>query len=71
VFSKIDVDSPVQVVLQEFYVSGEESEAVRSFKEIVPLEAHAQFVKKLLIFAMERYAFERFGSAFSFSTSKN
>jgi len=59
VFSKIDVDSPVQVVLQEFYVSGEESEAVRSFKEIVPLEAHAQFVKKLLIFAMERYAFER------------
>eukprot|EP01102_Stenamoeba_stenopodia_P018424 TRINITY_DN6756_c0_g2_i2.p1 TRINITY_DN6756_c0_g2~~TRINITY_DN6756_c0_g2_i2.p1 ORF type:complete len:348 (+),score=87.55 TRINITY_DN6756_c0_g2_i2:65-1108(+) len=59
VFSKVDVDSPVQVVLQEFYVSGEESEAVRSFKEIVPLEAHAQFVKKLLIFAMERYAFER------------
>jgi hypothetical protein len=59
VLAKIDVDSPVQVVLREFYVSGEESEAVRSFKEIVPLEAHAQFVKKLLIFAMERYAFER------------
>jgi len=59
VITKVEVDSPVQVVLNEFYTSGDEKDTAASFKELVPVEAHAQFVKKLLIFAMERQAFER------------
>jgi hypothetical protein len=57
--SRLDIDSPVQVVLNEFYSTGEESDASKSFRDFVPVEAHPQFVKKLLIFAMERQAFER------------
>lgn len=56
---RIDVDSPVQIVLNEFYSTGEEEDTSKSFRELVPVEAHPQFVKKLLIFAMERQAFER------------
>lgn len=59
VFSEIIVDSPVEIVLNDFYASGEESEAISSFKESVPVASHPHFVKKLLIFAMERQAFER------------
>jgi hypothetical protein len=59
VLSRLDLYSPVEAVLTDFYTSGEESEAISSFKESVPLSSHPHFVKKLLIFAMERQAFER------------
>jgi programmed cell death protein 4 len=57
VIETVDVIPPVVAVLREYFSSGEIEEALKSVKELQINSA--EFVKKALILAMEKQAFER------------
>jgi hypothetical protein len=57
VLKKVDVVSPIEAILQEYFASGEVAETIKSLRE-VHLE-HSQFIKKAMILAMEKGGFER------------
>jgi len=59
VISETVVTSPYEVLIQEYLVSGDIEETIRSLKELHIDDIHQQFVKKALIAAMEKQAYER------------
>jgi len=59
VIAKTEVNSPIQVLIQEFLTSGDITETIKSLKELKIENQHAQFVKKSVLSAMERKAEER------------
>jgi len=59
VISKTEVNSPIQVLIQEFLTSGDVNESIKSLKELKIGAQHDQFVKKCILSAMERKAEER------------
>jgi len=59
VITKAVVSSPHEVLIQEYMVSGDIEETVKSLKELHIDDIHQQFVKKAIIAAMEKKAHER------------
>jgi len=59
VISKTDISSPIEVLIQEFLSSGDVDEAMKGLKELKIASTSEQFVKKSIIRAMEKQAYER------------
>lgn len=57
VFQKTDIVSPVDSVIREYFEGGEPEDVVRGLGAIG--DAHSYFVKKALVLAMDRQAYER------------
>lgn len=57
VFSKVDVDSPVELIIRGYFVEGDISEVIRKLKE-VKID-HSEFIRKSMYLSMERQPYER------------
>jgi len=56
--SATEVISPIESILKEYYASGDVEEAAKTLQENTTI-SHATFVRKALITAMEKQAYER------------
>jgi programmed cell death protein 4 len=60
VIAKTEIVSPIEVLIQDFLSSGDVDETIKAIKELkIDNTIHAQFVKKSIIRAMEKQAYER------------
>jgi len=59
VMAKTDITSPIEVLIQEFLSSGDIEETMKGLKELKIDTTSEQFVKKSIIRAMEKQAYER------------
>jgi len=59
VIAKTEVTSPTEVLIREFLLSGDATETIKSLKELNQQGMHEQFVKKVIVTAMEKQAYER------------
>jgi len=59
VIVKTEVASPVEVLIKEFLASGDIDETIKALKELHIDNPQAYFIKKAIIAAMEKQAYER------------
>lgn len=59
VLEATEVTSPIEAVIQEYFQEGDLDEAARSLEELKIDDIHQEFVKKAIIFAMEKQPYER------------
>jgi len=60
VITKTEIVSPIEVLIQDFLSSGDVDETIKVLKELkIDNTTHIQFVKKSIIRAMEKQAYER------------
>lgn len=60
VIAKTEIVSPIEVLIQDFLSSGDVDETMKVLKELkIDNTTHTQFVKKSIIRAMEKQAYER------------
>jgi len=59
VIAKTEVASPTEVLVRDFLLSGDTSETIKSLKELNQQGLHEQFVKKVIVTAMEKQTYER------------
>jgi len=59
VIAKTEVASPIQVLIQEYLSSGDVEETIKGLKELKIQNNSEQFVKKSIVTAMEKQAYER------------
>jgi len=59
ILSKVDLASPIEVIIQEYLVSGSIEEAEKNLLGLNATQNHPQFVKKALYIAMDKQAYER------------
>jgi len=59
VIAKTDITSPIEVLIQDFLSSGDVEETIKGLKELKIEATSEQFVKKSIIRAMEKQAYER------------
>jgi len=59
IIAKTEVSSPVEVVISEYLLSGDVSETIKSLKELNDEGLHEQFIRKAMVTAMEKQAYER------------
>jgi programmed cell death protein 4 len=53
------ITSPVEVLVKEYLASGDVEETIKSLRELKIENTHEQFVKKAMVHAMEKQAYER------------
>lgn len=59
VIAKTEITSPIEVLIQDFLASGDVEETIKALKELKIENTSEQFVKKSIIRAMEKQAYER------------
>jgi len=59
VIAKTEIMSPIEVLIQDFLSSGDVEETIKGLKELKITTTSEQFVKKSIIRAMEKQAYER------------
>lgn len=59
IIARVEVSSPVEIPIKDYLASGDIVETIKSLQELKIEHLHHQFVKKAIVFAMEKQAFER------------
>jgi hypothetical protein len=59
VITKTEVATPTEIIIRELLLSGDIPETIKSLKDLNDDRLHEQFVKKAIVTAMEKQAYER------------
>lgn len=59
VLNKVEVTTPIEAIVQEYFSSGDVEECAKALKELNIEDQHHTFVRKSITIAMEKGAFER------------
>jgi len=59
IITKTEVSSPIEVLIRDYFLSGDVAETIKSLKERADGGKHEQFVKKAIVSAMEKQAYEK------------